>query len=310
MFDVAYLKPCSAFPRMMHSDTIFGAICSAINELFGRSEMEKMKESKFLVSSAFPFSKVDDNTAHFFPKPILMPKKVPSNLMEKAKKYKKISLLHHRTFENIINGKLTELEIIENIERYSLQHGALFPKEEKLEFRIETIDIPRNVIKRLNSKSEDFFYTTLAHFENCGLFFLIKYLDEDYRAKVEAALRFMEDKGFGGDLSVGKGHFKLEFDRIGIKEPENGTAFTTLSLYSPGDEISLFGRNMWYELINREGKSADGVSKMRVPMFKEGSTFPLVEKQLYGRIQIVRESPQVFQYGYAFPIKVVKGSES
>jgi len=71
---LVYIKPLSIFPKL-HSDTIFGALLSAISELYPdlvEDLVSKFKETPpFLVSSAFPFVYNGKEKVKFFPKIIL-----------------------------------------------------------------------------------------------------------------------------------------------------------------------------------------------------------------------------------------------
>lgn len=306
MFEVIYIKPISAFPFPLHSDTLFGAICYGMKELFGEDEVKGLDKPKFLLSSAFPFLEQDNKKIHFFPKIIFPPKKISTELMDNAKIYKKARFIHESLFNKLLDGELSEEDVISNIDDYKVKNGILMPRNiDYMIFRIS--DMPRNVINRITNKSEDFFYTSGALFENGGVFFLIKYIrgEENCKKKIRASIEFLRDRGIGGDISVGKGVFSVEYGEIDIENENKGDFFVTLSLYSPTDEeLKKFGKNMWYNVIRREGKCKDGESKKAIFMFGEGSIFPEIDKQIYGRIEKVRDSPQVFQYGLAFPLKV------
>lgn len=56
---LVYLKPLSIFPEL-HSDTLFGAITYAINQLYPDKVSEMIKEFEdvppFILSSTFPFA--------------------------------------------------------------------------------------------------------------------------------------------------------------------------------------------------------------------------------------------------------------
>jgi len=304
-----YLRPKSPFLSTVSSDTLFGAITCGIRELYGEEEVNDLidrKEPAFLISSAFPFIENNGDIEHFFPKLIVGLSEIDTDLFEGAKKYKKGVFIHESIFNEWIKGEVSELKLIEGMgDRYTVEKGLLIPKGLDITFDIKTVDLTQNILNRLTSQSENFFYVTRSYFSKSGLFFMVRFYD-DYERRVVAAMRFLEDRGIGGDISTGKGWFEFSLGDKGMKEPENGRFFVTLSRYCPTkDEIEGFIRSkMWYELVKIQGRCHDGVIKKPLFMFKEGSTFPDTGRALYGKIETVRENPRVVEYGYSFPIKV------
>lgn len=316
--DVVHLKPKSLFPTNLSSDTIFGAICVAIKEVYGEDELDRMldlfdgKSNPFVLSSAFPFINGSDGKHHFFPKLIVEPFKEPiTNYWDQAKKFKKVRWIHQDIFNDWINGNTTELDLIKEFdEKYRVKSGLLFPKGINLDPKLIVTDVTHNQLNRLSNRSENFFYSTGSYFKNAGLFFLIELFNKSYEPKIRSALKFLEDRGFGGDVSSGEGQFEIEGmeNESVITEPAKADAFTTLSLYSPGSEFDSFDkRQAWYELIKIQGRCSDGVLKKSLFMLKEGSTFPSSDQKFYGKIEEVRPEPKrVVEYGIAFHIKMRK----
>lgn len=321
--DCVYLTPKSLFPTSLPSDTIFGAICVGLKEIYGVDELTEMLALfndgtiPFILSSAFPFVGDSKDNHHFFPKPIVEPfEGTITDYLDQAKRFKKARYVHQSVFNAWINGTPSELDIIKDFDKKYHVSGVLLTHKEEmgLDFRLIVADTPHNVLNRLSNKSENFYYSTGAYYRNAGLFFLIKFLDESYRSKIMAALCFIEDRGFGGGISSGRGQFELNFveSKELIKEPEEADAFTTLSLYSPRNEFNSFDKNrIWYELTKIQGRCSDGSMKKSLFMFKEGSTFPLLDLEFYGGVKEVRPAPKrVVEYGLAFPVKMKEGAWS
>lgn len=311
MSELVYLRPKSLFPWIIPSDTLVGAICYGISEIHGSKEVDeitKKEQPSFLVTSAFPFIEYSGDKIHFFPKLIVKPSMVGVDFLRQIKEFKKAMFVHQSIFNEWINGEVSEKDLIRGIgENYDIMNGNIVPKNDKLDFSIQTVDRPHNQINRLNSKSEEFFYTTNTSFKGAGLFFLVRYLDKTQKEKVKGALRYLKDRGIGGNISTGFGQFDVEFDRNEvIKEPVNAEYFTTLSLYLPHkNEISLFDKSrIHYGLIRREGKSMDGIMKKRILMSNHGSTFPIIEREHLGRFEYVRDDKPAVEWGFAYPIKV------
>ena len=69
------IKPLSTFPKL-HSDTLFGALLSAINELYPDKVeyiIDKFEEGEppFLISSTFPVLFNENENIRFYPKLII-----------------------------------------------------------------------------------------------------------------------------------------------------------------------------------------------------------------------------------------------
>ena len=309
MEQVIYLNPKSLFPTEISSNTIVGAIIQALSEI-SESDIKEIISEKppFLISSAFPYAKSNGNKEHFFPKLIVEPSKIDTDLLRKAKKFKKVKFVHQTIFQDWINGEISEKELIEGIdEKYKVSNRLLMPKSLNLNFTITTIDRPHNLLNRLKSLSQEFFYSTAGYFKNAGLFFMIRYSNGSYKDKIESALRFLADRGFGGNLSIGEGEFSFKIYQGNIiGEPKDGELFTTLSLYCPtANEVgNITQGKAWYALVTRKGRSRDGIMKKSLMMFSHGSTFSRIEKDFLGKIEHVRKDPPVVEWGYAFPLRV------
>ena len=320
--DTVYLDPLSPFPTDLPSNRIFGAICVGMNELYGDGELSSMLEqfrggsAPYILSSAFPFVYGEDNKTkyHFFPKPIVKPSELDDHERhyDAAKKYKMVKYLDQVLFNRFINGETNEISLIGGLSSNNvkiIRKMFLTGTDINNDFAIRKQDTPHNILNRLSGSSENFYYTTGLNFKNSGLFFLIKFYDNSYRSKVIASLRFIEDRGFGGDISSGMGQFKLSIvtDSELINEPEHDAGSSmTLSLYSPEDFNSFDKKRCWYELMKIRGRCGDGFMKKSVWAFKEGSTFPIRDQKICGKVTYVRENPDVVEYGIAFPVRMVE----
>ncbi|MFQ6071258.1 MAG: type III-A CRISPR-associated RAMP protein Csm4 [Methanosarcinales archaeon] len=334
MTQIIYIKPRSAFQYPLYSDTIFGAMCAGIRTIYGNECLEdlidrfKGEKIPFLVSSAFPFVEYNNKKVHFFPKPITKLPEIKEldrsesdyeyrDKLKKSKDFNKVKYVSEDLFNKLISGEIKDIELIENLKsKYEVKSGLLFNKiNKKLDFKIITLDSARNKINRFIGTSEEIFYSTGTYFKNAGLFFIINYFENYYKKIIESALRFLEDKGIGGDTSVGRGQFecKIEDNNTNlIKEPEEPNAILTLSLYHPSEEeIEKYSdKEIWYKLLTRKGRSFNGCWKKSIKLFVEGSTFPDIELDKYGSIENVLEQKvsgldhDILEYGIAFPIKI------
>jgi len=316
--EIVYIRPKSLFPLNLPSNKIFGSICVGINAIYGEDELNTMLDNfhsdsvPFIISSAFPFVDgiKDEAKHHFFPKLITEPHKDTNKDLDAAKKFKKVEYVEESIFNEWINGKISEADIIEVFkDKYKIKDKLLFPKDIKPSFNLTVGDLPHNQINRLSSSSENFYYSKGRYFGNAGQFFLIKFFDNEFKPKIISALKFIEDRGFGGDISSGDGQFEVIDGIKSIKiidEPDGADTLATLSRYSPENDFNSFDKGrVWYELSKVQGKCGDGVMKKTLLMFKEGSTFPISDQGVYGQISEVRPNPKrTVEYGVAFPIKV------
>jgi CRISPR-associated protein Csm4 len=307
---IIYIEPKSSF-QGLSSDTIYGATFSAIYNLYEDFDemLELFKQTPpFLISSAFPFVFADE-TNHFFPKPIEDSKQKMTMIDGSTmKKIKSVKYIHESIFNQWIDGKTNEYDLASNIDNYSINDGLIYPKKLNLNFSIKSLDIARNSINR-QTQFTDIFYSSGNYYTNAGLFFLVRFMNNESKTKysglIKGVFKFLRDRGFGGDVSSGKGHFEItDFsDTEIIQEPEKGNRFISLSRYHPTqDEITAYNRNIWYDIFTKRGRSSDGRIRNQVRFFTEGSTFPDLNKEVYGKtIYVARDA---VEFGYAFNIRI------
>ena len=302
------IVPRSTF-RPLHSDTLFGAICFAIGQIHGDDVMTKTIEKfkgkpPFLISSTFPYVKSDKDVVYFLPKIIEDIKKIHNYNIDSFKILKSVKYVSIDVFKDWANGNIDGTYILKNINKYIVKSGLLFPKERQLKFSIKNLDVSRNQINRMSHIS-DIYYFNGYICKNIGLFFMIRLYDEEYDKLLRGALKFLRDRGFGKDISVGNGEFEIEeFSENKIfEQPKNQKCFLTLSRYTPSiDEINAFKvrENLFYEIYTKRGRSFNGRLKKQVSFFIEGSTFPNLKETPYGRILHVQDKS--VEYGFAFSV--------
>lgn len=308
------IRPVSDFPSL-HSDKIFGAICFVMKDLYGEEKLiDMLKDFKdgqppFLLSSAFPYINHDSEKIYFLPK-LIEDFEIPEdykNYIDNFKNFKNIKYISRDIFNDWINGRINEIYIIRNLDKYNIKNGLLYPKDKTLKFSMGIYDVPRNRINRLGSLSEDLFYFEGNYYKNVSLFFIIRIYDYKYEELLKSSIEFLRDyRGFGVDISSGKGKFEiesfLEYKLLDI--PKNQKRFATLSRYIPSvDEINIFKvrNNVFYDTITKRGMVSVYTPKKEVRFFSEGSTFPSL-KNIYGRILYVHEKS--VEYGFAFNVGI------
>jgi len=302
---LVYLQPQSSFPPL-HSDTIFGSIIYAINELYPEeleSIITRFKDENldppFLVSSAFPYIHGTDNLIRLFPRIIEEPVKADP---ENVKAFKKVEFIEEEIFLKWASGELDEKKIIENLEEYYLHENMLFVDKPDTNFNRGQILVPKNTINRLSNASESIFYAPGDNYQNMGLFFLIKIIDPQYKGYIEAAIRFLSDRGFGRDISTGSGHFNYQIEDMDLERDE-GQRFVVLSRYIPqNEELEYLSENSWFEIGSKRGRSSKGEIRKQIRFFKEGSTFNGTDKEFYGKL--VESGQKAVEYGLAYTFKM------
>lgn len=124
---IIYLRPRSSFIGNITSDTLFGAFCWTIRDLYGVSELklsEFAKSPPFILSSPFPYVRKGNDIVRFFPKPRLpeitaqqMNGSVEQKLelkekiarienTERAKRMESAKFVSEKLFRGIVQGQL------------------------------------------------------------------------------------------------------------------------------------------------------------------------------------------------------------
>ncbi|GJQ64191.1 MAG: hypothetical protein SCALA702_32440 [Melioribacteraceae bacterium] len=332
---IVYLKQKSSFKNNLRSDTLWGLICWGIKTIYSEENLESFlggySEGRVVkLSSAFPYkNSIDKDKIRFYPKPISKPlnfneyfesrglkkKEEKAKSIAFMKKFKKTRYLDENTFKLFLAGELNEEALFE-----------IFSGGKTIESlpEIETSDVLHNTINRLTNTTTtgagSLFTTTEMFIKDGGLYFLLDGPDAEV-SLVEGALRFLEHFGFGGDSSIGKGHFDVEIKEFNTFDSLNKSdTFVSLSLYNPSNiELEFFKENpenTWYELETRKGKYGGHFEKptkfwkKSLLMFKEGSVFPQ-HNDSPGQLVSVKDKESdvnhpIYQFGYAFnlPIKL------
>jgi len=276
---VAYfheVMPSSDTP-VIHSDTIFGAVCSAIAELGGENVLtEALENKKIIVSSAYPFITGESKTHHLIPFEL---KKLWRESLDKKQKRMYVDIAWLTS-----GGEITDY--------------LCDPPE--------PIDQARNTIERTQHEATPFI-TPRINCRDAGMW--IAYAGDTKLC--EEAFRYIRDEGFCGDRNLGFGiPKKVEFNEI--ETLSEGRFFVNLSLYRPAEEefnIIDFS-NSRYKLIRRGGWiETEGLGKYTKPAiyyFAEGSVFACNKAKLeYGQYEII-EKPElsypVWRSGITLPL--------
>lgn len=307
-----YIKPKSLFPEL-HSDKIFRAILSVMNELYP-SKIEEVKEKfklgepPFLISSAFPFIEYNNKKIRFFPKILLNQEIIFSDDMEIIKKFEKIKYYQEEIFFKILMGELTVNDILNNFNDYYLIDNLLLIEDLDLKNCYKKVTVQQSRINRLNNSNKSFFSEGLQFNNFCGLFFSIKIFDDEFYNILLSVFRLLKDKGFGNNISIGRGHFDYYVEKKDIFELHNSKFssnedyFVTLSRFIPTcEDITFIDTNSNYELGFKISTNRWDNKQHQIIFFKEGSTFHS-NKIFSGKLMDLGNKS--LEYGFAFPLKI------
>lgn len=314
-----FLKPTSTYKTPLRSDTLWGAICWGIRRISGEQGIKEFlesyqKEDGPVLSSAFPYKVVDGRKKLFFPVPLSL---FPRFKVAYKDGFYKEKVLHYNDFKKVNKFQYISKEALEKLidpKEGVNNHLDQYTHEKAPAMQIEAV--PHNSIDRLKLGTRDEEETGQLFHENeiywidksdktlqnnTGLFFLIK----NPNANLQSAIRYLSHVGIGGNRSTGKGHFDLEFDfDFELKEPDQYNAVSNLSLYHPSKkEIAHYQENKLFEykLEAREGRSSGNhvgfAKKVPVWYFKEGSVFPVIDKDDFGRNTIASFQPRLGEDG-------------
>lgn len=321
---IVYLYPKAPFAHSVpRSDTLFGALAWSIRLLYGRQTLEALLEGiesavaddaepPMLLSSLFPFFEDEQGRILFYPRPMLPPASLEiqdERRYASIKKLKRASYLSDLLFKQVIAGQLSEQALFDGLQKEDFfnYQGALMTREEKERMQVlGTLQVrgeaARNTISRLSSSTDSevggqLFYQKIVTARSLGrvrggFFMLLRAQDVNM---ARAAIRYLADKGIGGDTTVGRGHCEVEFGEDSLKQAENNERLITLSLFYPGQkdrEMLKESMGRVYGQIERrkgflEASFLQGgvrVWKPTLLTFKEGSTFPDVGRRVYGSL--------------------------
>lgn len=278
--------------EIVHSDTIFGALCWCWTLHTGRSPQEFLQpflESKppFLLSSAFPY--VGD--VLLVPRPLTsLPIEGDEEFLRRAHKadFISIKLVEQLSRQQAIPHQQLSL-------RYDDRLLVLHSEEPQLhhEKPWTVVQVPRVALDRITNASQIYHTGRLTFAQGCELYLLVRELDpqSNVTRKLPVLLRLLGDEGLGGERSCGYGFFEPEEHEISLEWPSHSRSQLLLSLYNPKDKQELAQLDLErsaYRLIRRcswvFSPQAKSLRTRDVHYFKEGSVLSTRAGSLQGRL--------------------------
>ncbi|WP_295593415.1 type III-A CRISPR-associated RAMP protein Csm4 [uncultured Methanobrevibacter sp.] len=313
---IVYIYPISLFPDL-HSDKIFGAILSTLNDLFPSitdTVIKRFKQNNppFLISSAFPFININNKKIRFYPKILLNDESDFNGDLEIIKNFDDVKFLQEEIFFDIINGNLSFNQILNNYGNYFQVDEFLLNQNidiQELKNFSKRMIVSQNSINRLNNFFKVFYSEGIKYNDVHGLFFHISFFDEGFIEIFKAVLRLLKDRGFGSKISIGRGQFSYELENDDVyknhnsKFSINNNYFVTLSRFIPtSDDLKFIDLNSNYELYFKRGIDRFGDFRKQAIFFSEGSTFLGNENNFFGKL--FDSSENSVEYGFAFNLKI------
>jgi CRISPR-associated protein Csm4 len=318
---IVRLTPTGRFlGGLPRSDTLFGALCWGIRwthgepRLLGVLDACERDSPPFVLSSAFPYTGGENGLVYYLPKPLAWSPPSPQKTVEAhsdAKERRGVAYCSLSLFRQIVSGRAPEAGSIGE------PKGACLPATGEPTPSLETLDVDRNTINRVTGAVQEgrLFFGEETGIGGGGAYFLVRVRDEAARPLVESALRFLEDRGIGGDASVGRGQVRIQIEDEDLLEESQETPYrVTLSLLYPSarDREHLADVASWsaYRLVKRKGRVESLYAPTEQPwkstlvMLAEGSVFPRDgDRSVYGAAPVVKEQPfRVRHNGFGFTV--------
>lgn len=310
---------------LVRSYTLFGAICWAC-ELLGKDLKNLLHgfekgNPPFLISDPMPLAKSADRELLLFPKPVLPVMKEFRReddicLKKDRKKIKKAKYVTFKVLKKVLEGEVLEEVDLMDKEEFKVSNNIISLADESPEFKDENALSVRNILNRINMRSENLFTEDYHLFSD--RFFLLWFKDEGYEDTVEECLSIIEDNGLGANKNLGWGKVKIEplegfdeeFTYLSRKVMQSAKRFITLSPVIP-QRGTLDFKDSYYtlEVYKSPTDNTFGgpfIWKRKVIYLKEGSVLKNPKSEGFvGRLKETKAGDfRVFQYGYEFPLEV------
>ena len=318
---IVHLMPTGRFlGGLPRSDTLFGALCWGIRWTHSEPALLEVlraceqSDPPFVLSSAFPYAAGDGGLVYYLPRPLTWS---PVGAMETVEAYsatkglRRVAYCSLSVFRNIIAGRPPAADTLAEP-----KGGCLAVRGEPLP-QLRSLDVDRNTINRVTGAVQEgrLFFGEETGIGGGGAYFLIRLRDGAARPLIESALRFLEDRGIGGDASVGRGQVRVRVEEGDLVDENAGASHrVTLSLLHPSPQdrqhLATVAGQSAYRLVKRKGRVESLYAPTEQPwkstlvMLAEGSVFPRDgERPVYGTAPVVKEHPfRVRHNGFGYTV--------
>ncbi|GBC85712.1 hypothetical protein HRbin11_02162 [bacterium HR11] len=301
------------------SDRLFGALAWATVWLFPQDRWFVEKPNRFVFSSAFPVI----YGVRYWPKPLVPPTRLDPS--PKAKELKRVRYVSEAIWTDWMNGRAPTDTWPRRIQEHQwcIHAGgiALASREEVRSHRrpaaIRTEPVPHARIDRLTMATVPsgtlYFEDTTFVAPDVRFWFAVRMNPDDLRV-FKALMRFLEDRGIGGNRSAGMNHFRL----VAIEPLDHpwwqprSRRWVNLSVFIPdADELDWDSPDIAYEAVSSRPRAESedpfaGQPLKRVFLYwTEGSVSVARQpRPFYGRTLTMRTLPdgsRLIHSGLALP---------
>jgi CRISPR-associated protein Csm4 len=318
---IVRLMPTGRFlGGLPRSDTLFGALCWGIRWTHGEPALLEVlraceqSDRPFVLSSAFPYAEGEGGPVYYMPRPLSWS---PVGSVQTVVAYSEMNGLKRAAycslsvFRQVISGRPPAIETLAEP-----KSGCLAVLGEPIP-QVRSLDVDRNTINRVTGAVQEgrLFFGAETGIGGGGAYFLIRLRDGATRSLVEAALRFLEDRGIGGDASVGRGPVRIRIEDGDLLDENPGASHrVTLSLLHPSprdrEHLAASAGQSAYRLVKRKGRVESLYAPTEQPwkstlvMLAEGSVFPCDgDRPVYGAAPVVKEQPfRVRHNGFGYTV--------
>jgi len=326
------------------SHTLFSAIVNNFSVLFGKENLESLKNLK--VSGVFPciLDKENKPIVYFVPKPVGNLNINKDYIKNKAKKLKKVEFVSLGFIKKQNNGELSQKDFeiigekflitIEEFEKLcELITGSKNPnknrKEEIKEIKLigTQNEIKTSVDRMKGSSLEGNLYASsfikpLRYYKDNDkkeITFKVGFLaviEMDKNEEIERSIKMIKYNGLGGEISIGAGLFeKIEILDKNILEDLNGSKYMSLSSHVPTEEEWKDNKNWNYQIEKYYGwmfsyvnPEVIGKPKKSTYYITPGSVF---DKQVNGKcVDLGDEKNACWFNGKPILIKITLGDKN
>ncbi len=281
------------------SDSLASALINAFSLMDEADEVLAALGSEnppFLLSSLLPYGpeRKGGRRLYALPRPLTMPRVHDSSVLQSAgKDLKKIRYLEPEDLLRWLDDRPLSEDDIQAMRTRAARLAR--PWNEETQEGWHAVFLRPRVALDRSSQNSAIWWCGEVHFRpGAGLFGLVRFQDEAWKPRLEAAFRLMGDMGLGGERTYGLGLFRFDgltplkdVWTLGKHEPKLGR-HVLLSRYVPRkDELGRLREvlSAWEMEESRgfvvSGRSATTIKRKRVRFLIEGS---VASEPLAGRL--------------------------
>ena len=308
----------SVINELPNSQTIFGAICTIINQTQGENDLQAYLKSFDSIPFFVHSSMFLNGTLPMLKRNLFSLNDVNEmvnasanseklKLLESTKKYKKISYMSEKIYkEYILNDRFEALkkDLLQHPSDFKLNNGILSFDDEELLNDVSSLIRTRNGFPE-DGNDKTLFYSSMTYYPKDTEFVIYVKTNKsvDYLKSIFECFEYF---GIGSRRTVGMNSF--HFERIEqVSLSVNKESKLLLSRYIPyGEEVDL--SKSYYQLASNVYRSSKeyvgGFVSGKYIHFLEGSWMHFTEdKEYYGRvIETQTNGKKVYHYAIGFTV--------